>query len=80
MFVFHNLDLAIADPVSQRPRSDSQISGGLDNGEEFICRHRYVPHFGLQHVSGPRGPGRVRQCALRTHTVCAHTPLLRESP
>jgi len=37
--VLHDVDLAIADPVSQRPRPDSQIRGGLDDGEEFVFRH-----------------------------------------
>jgi hypothetical protein len=37
--VLYDLDLAIADPVAQRPRADAQVSGGLDDGEQLVRAH-----------------------------------------
>src|SRR5688572_7552322 len=40
--VFDELDLAVRDPVPQRPGADAEIFGGLYNVQELIAGHRVL--------------------------------------
>src|SRR5207244_4724826 len=63
--VLHDLDSSIADPVSERPRTDSEHCGSLDDAEQLVCRHRDVLK---------------RLCLLRSHRCVGPNVFLMSAP